>query len=77
MKPALTLKKMRFDSCTARRRLLKQWQADRAAKSPASCVFKTVKRIDKMNFIRREILEEISQRNPIHPSIERTASSHE
>jgi len=77
MKPALTLKKMRFVSCAPRGRLLKQWQADRAVKSPASCVFKTVKRINKMNFTRREILEEVSPRNSIHPSIERTVSSHE
>jgi len=77
MKAALTLKKMRFASCAPRHRLLKQWQADRAVKSPDSCVFKTVKRFNKMNFTRREILEEVSPRKPIHPSIERTVSSHE
>jgi hypothetical protein len=77
MKPALTLKKMRFASCVARGRLLKQWQAGRAVKSPGSCVFKAVKSINKMNFTRREILEEVSPRKPIHPSIERIVSSHE
>jgi hypothetical protein len=77
MKPALTLKKMRFASCAARPRVLKQWQANRVLISPASCVFKIVSIIDKMNFTRREILEEISPRQPIHPSIERTVSSHE
>jgi hypothetical protein len=77
MKPALTLKKMRFVSCVPRRRLLKQWVASRAAKSPDSSVFNTVKKIKILNFTRREILEEVSPRKPIHPSIERTASSHE
>jgi hypothetical protein len=71
------LKKIRFASCAARDLLLKQCVVDRAQKSSDSCVFKTVKIIDKMNFTRREILEEVSPRKPIHPSIERTVSSHE
>jgi hypothetical protein len=76
MKPALTLKKIRFVSCVPRHPLLKRCLASRAAKSLASCVFNTVKK-NRMNFTRREILEEVSPRKLIHPSIERTASSHE
>jgi hypothetical protein len=77
MKPALTLKKMRFVSCAASGLLLKQWLADRVLLVSDSSVFKLVKRINNLSFIRREILEEVSPRKLIHPSIERTVSSHE
>jgi hypothetical protein len=75
MKPALTLKKMRFVSCAAGGLLLKQCVADRALISFDSSVFNAVKSINKLNFTRREILEEVSPRKPIHPSIERIVKS--
>jgi hypothetical protein len=77
MKPAVTLKKMRFAPCVISLPLLNQWEASRGVISPASYVFKTVQRFNEMNFTRREILEEISPRQPIHTSIERTVSRHE
>jgi hypothetical protein len=39
--------------------------------------FNAVYRMNKVNFTRREIVEEVSPCLTIHPSIERTVSSHE
>jgi hypothetical protein len=79
MKTALPLKKMRFAACFPSYRLLKQSSAASGFKRPAKCFldFDAVKRMKIVNFTRREILEEVSPRKLIHPSIERTVSSHE
>ena len=64
-----------FPACTAVRRLFK------VAATGLQCrdkyFFSAVYRMKIVNFTRREILEEVSPRLTIHPSIERTVSSHE
>ena len=77
MKTALSLKKMRFASCVPHRRLLKQLSAASGFIGAEKFFFVAVNRMNKVNFTRREILEEVSPRKLIHPSIERTVSSHE
>jgi hypothetical protein len=80
MKMAFPLKKMRFVSCTPRQRVLKQWSAVSVGVRPEQCFSRRVKRIDRLmnfTFTRHEIVEEVSLRQPIHPSTERTVSRHE
>jgi len=77
MKTAFTLKKIHFVPCAPRRQMIKRGMACRAIKKPAD-IFRFAERMNSiLNFTRREILEEISLWKPIHPSIERIASTHE
>lgn len=71
-RPALT-----FPACSPVRPLLKQIVAATGLQCRDDCFFNAVYRMNKVNFTRREILEEVSPRLTIHPSIERIVSSHE
>jgi hypothetical protein len=66
-----------FPACAPVRPLLKQFAAATGLQCRDDCFFNAVYRMNKVNFTRREILEEVSPRLTIHPSIERTVSSHE
>jgi hypothetical protein len=78
MKAISTLKRLRFVACAPRRAVLKHCLTVRAIKRPEFSIFLAVKRIcNVVDFTRREILEEISLRDAIHPSIERTVLRHE
>lgn len=72
MKTVSKMKKLLFVSCTSRAGLLKECVAGRGARRPGGYFFQYEKRMIETNFTRREILEEVSSRKPIHPSIERT-----
>jgi hypothetical protein len=66
-----------FVPCVEPQPLLKQIEAGTGVQRRDDCFFNAVQRMNKVNFTRREILEEVSPRVTIHPSIERTISSHE
>jgi hypothetical protein len=66
-----------FPACAPVRPLIKRIVAATGLQCRDDCFFNAVYRMNKVNFTRREILEEVSPRLTIHPSIERTVSSHE
>ena len=66
-----------FPACAPVRPLLKRIVAATGLQCRDDCFFNAVYRMNKVYFTRREILEEVSPRSTIHPSIERTVSSHE
>ena len=66
-----------FPACVAAQRLIKQTVAATGLRCRDDCFFNAVHRMNEVNFTRREIVEEVSPRLTIHPSIERTVSSHE
>lgn len=68
---------IRFVPCVEPRPLLKQFQAATGFEYRDDCFVSAAHRMNNLNFGRREILEEISPRSTIHPSTERTVSSHE
>jgi hypothetical protein len=66
-----------FVPCVKPHALIKQIAAATGLQCRDDCFFNAVHRMNKVNFTRREIPEEVSPRLTIHPSIERTLSSHE
>lgn len=68
---------IRFVPCVEPQPLLKQIQAVTGFEYSDDCFVSAAHRMNNLNFGRREILEEISPRSTIHPSTERTVSSHE
>jgi hypothetical protein len=66
-----------FPACAPVRTLLKRIVAATGLQCRDDRFFNAVHRMNKVNFTRREIVEEVSPCLTIHPSIERTASNHE
>jgi hypothetical protein len=64
-------------ACAPVRPLLKQIVAATGLQCRDDRFFNAVYRMNKVNFTRREIVEEVSPCLTIHPSIERTVSNHE
>jgi hypothetical protein len=61
----------KFPACAPVRPLLKRIAAGTGPQCRDDCFFNAVHRMNKVNFTRREILEEVSPGITIHPSIER------